>query len=39
MVEHDGEEHDELSISDWESVTVEDFDRLYRFLRSQYKEF
>jgi hypothetical protein len=34
MVEHDEEEDDELSVSDWEGVTVEDFDRLYRLLRS-----
>jgi uncharacterized protein involved in exopolysaccharide biosynthesis len=39
MAEHDEEEDDELSASDWEGVTVEDFDRLYRLLRSQYKEF
>jgi predicted RNase H-like nuclease (RuvC/YqgF family) len=39
MAEHDEEEDDELSASDWEGVTVEDFDRLYRFLRSQYKDF
>jgi predicted RNase H-like nuclease (RuvC/YqgF family) len=39
MVEHDEEEDDELSASDWEGVTVEDFDRLYKLLRSQYKEF
>jgi hypothetical protein len=25
---------DELSTSDWEGVTVEDFDRLYRLLHS-----
>jgi hypothetical protein len=30
----DEEEDDELSASDWEGVTVEDFDRLYRLLRS-----
>jgi hypothetical protein len=39
MAEHDEEEDDELSASDWEGVLVEDFDRLYRLLRSQYKEF
>jgi hypothetical protein len=39
MAEHDEEEDDELSASDWEGVRVEDFDRLYRLLRSQYKEF
>jgi hypothetical protein len=39
MAEHDEEEDDELSASDWEGVTVQDFDRLYRLLRSQYKEF
>jgi hypothetical protein len=39
MAEHDEEEDDELSASDWEGVMVEDFDRLYRLLRSQYKEF
>jgi hypothetical protein len=39
MAEHDEEEDDELSASDWEGVTVEDFDRLYRLLRSQYKDF
>jgi hypothetical protein len=39
MAEHDEEEDDELSVSDWEGVTVEDFDRLYRLLRSQYKDF
>jgi hypothetical protein len=39
MVEHDEEEDDELLASDWEGVTVEDFDRLYRLLRSQYKDF
>jgi predicted RNase H-like nuclease (RuvC/YqgF family) len=38
MAEHDEEEDDELSTIDWEGVTVEDFDRLYR-LRSQYKDF
>jgi hypothetical protein len=39
MAEHDEEEDDELSASDWEGVTVEDFDRLYRLLCSQYKDF
>jgi hypothetical protein len=39
MAEHDEEEDDELLASDWEGVTVEDFDRLYRLLRSQYKDF
>jgi hypothetical protein len=39
MAEHDEEGDNELSASDWEGVTVEDFDRLYRLLRSQYKEF
>jgi hypothetical protein len=39
MAEHDEEEDDELSANDWEGVTVEDFDRLYRLLRSQYKNF
>src|SRR5450759_4737966 len=39
MAEHDGEEDGELLTSDWEGITVEDFDRLYRLLRSQYKEF
>jgi uncharacterized protein involved in exopolysaccharide biosynthesis len=39
MAEHDEEQDDELSVSDWEDMTVEDFDRLYRLLRSQYKEF
>jgi hypothetical protein len=33
------EQDDELSASDWEGITVEDFDRLYRLLHSQYKEF
>jgi hypothetical protein len=28
-----------LSASDWEGVTVEDFNRLYRLLCSQYKDF
>jgi hypothetical protein len=37
MAEHDEEEDDELSASDWEGITVEDFDRLYRLLRSQYR--
>jgi hypothetical protein len=35
MAEYDEEEDDELSASDWEGVTVEDFDRVYRLLRSQ----
>jgi hypothetical protein len=35
----DEEEEDELSASDWEGVMVEVFDRLYRLLRSQYKDF
>jgi predicted RNase H-like nuclease (RuvC/YqgF family) len=39
MAEHDEEEDDELSASNWEGVTVEDFDRLYRLLRPQYKDF
>jgi hypothetical protein len=39
MAKHDEEEDDELSASDWEGVTVEDFDRLYRLLSSQYKDF
>jgi predicted RNase H-like nuclease (RuvC/YqgF family) len=39
MAEHDEEEDDELSVSDWEGVTVEDFDRLYRLLHSLYKDF
>jgi hypothetical protein len=34
MAEHDEEEDDELLASKWEGVTVEDFDRLYRLLRS-----
>jgi hypothetical protein len=34
MAEHDEEEDKEISASDWEGVTVEDFDRLYRLLRS-----
>jgi hypothetical protein len=37
MAEYDEEEDDELSASDWEGITVEDFDRLYRLLCSQYK--
>jgi uncharacterized protein involved in exopolysaccharide biosynthesis len=39
VAEHDEEKDDELSASDWEGITVEDFDRLYRLLHSQYKEF
>jgi hypothetical protein len=39
MAEHDEEEDDELSASDWEGVMVEDFDRLYRLLHSRYKDF
>ena len=39
MAGHDGEEDNKLSTNDWEGVTVEDFDRLYRLLWSQYKEF
>jgi hypothetical protein len=39
MAEHDEEEEDEFSASDWEGVTVEDFNRLYRLLCSQYKDF
>jgi hypothetical protein len=39
MVEHDEGEDYELSANDSEGVTVEDFDRLYRLLRSQYKDF
>jgi hypothetical protein len=39
MAEHDEEQDDELLASDWEGITVEDFDRLYRLLRLQYKEF
>jgi hypothetical protein len=39
MAEHDEEQDDELSASDWEGTTVEEFDQLYRLLRSQYKEF
>jgi hypothetical protein len=39
MAEHNEEEDNELSASDWEGVTVEDFDRLFRLLRSQYKDF
>jgi hypothetical protein len=39
MAQHDEEQDDELSASDWEGITVEDFDQLYRLLRSQYKEF
>ena len=34
MAEHDEEEDDELSVSNWEGVTVEDFDRLYMLLHS-----
>jgi hypothetical protein len=34
MAEHDEEEDNELSASDWEGVTVEDFDQLYRLLHS-----
>jgi hypothetical protein len=39
MIEHDEGEDDELSANDWEGATVEDFDRLYKLLRSQYKDF
>ena len=39
MVEHDGEEDNELLEGDWEGITVEDFDWLYRLLQSQYNEF
>jgi predicted RNase H-like nuclease (RuvC/YqgF family) len=39
MAEHDEKQDDELLASDSEGITVEDFDRLYRLLRSQYKEF
>ena len=39
MVEHDGEEDDELLEGNWEGVIVEDFDLLYRLLQSQYKKF
>jgi hypothetical protein len=39
LAQHDEEEDNELSASDWEGVTVEDFDRLYRLLHSQYKDF
>jgi hypothetical protein len=39
MAEHDEEEDDELSASDWEGIMVEDFNRLYRLLCLQYKEF
>jgi hypothetical protein len=39
MIEHDEEEDDELSAGDWEGITAEDFDRLYRLLHSQYKKF
>jgi len=39
MAEHDGNEDEELLEGDWEGVTVEHFDRLYRLLRAQYKEF
>jgi hypothetical protein len=34
MAEHDEEQDDELLASDWEGITVEDFDRLYRLLHS-----
>ena len=34
MAEHDEEQDDELSTSDWEGIIVEDFNRLYRLLRS-----
>jgi hypothetical protein len=34
MAEHDKEEDDELLANDWEGVMVENFDRLYRLLRS-----
>jgi predicted RNase H-like nuclease (RuvC/YqgF family) len=39
MAEHDEGEANELSTNDWEGVMVEDLDRLYRLLRSQYKDF
>ena len=39
MAKHDGEGDDELFENDWEGVTVEDFDWLYRLLWSQYKDF
>jgi hypothetical protein len=39
MAEYDEGEDDELSASDWEGLTVEHFDRLYRLLCSQYKDF
>ena len=38
IAEHDGEKDNELLEGDWEGVMVEDFNRLYKLLRSQYKE-
>ena len=37
MAEYDGEEDSELLEGDCEGVMVEDFDRLHKLLRSQYK--
>jgi hypothetical protein len=34
MAEHNEEQDDELSASDWEGITVEDFDQLYRLMCS-----
>ena len=39
IAEHDGKEDNEPIESNWEGVMVEDFDRLYRLLRSQYNKF
>jgi predicted nuclease with TOPRIM domain len=39
MAKPDEKHDDELLASDWEGIMVEDFDLLYRLLRSQYKEF
>ena len=39
MAEHGREEDNELLEGDWEGITVEDFNQLYRFLQSQYNEF
>ena len=34
MAEHDEEEDEELSESDWEGIMVENFNRLYKLLQS-----
>jgi hypothetical protein len=39
MLDSEEEEDEELPSANWEGLTVEDYDRLYRLLHAEYKDF